>query len=860
MTTYPTTATGDALGSEVVPSAAITRLFPQDGLFLRAEHLAQMQSYTRELSRALARAGGSGVAYGLTAGFDSARTRITVTDGLAFDPAGATLLLESAQELVPPTADAATSFWVIELVAAERPVGAVETVFSTLGDCGSNDAAGSARPYVSEGLRIVLRPVQLPLPAQIQPNQLRNALASAYFERERIAGGALIATSAADTPGAALTGSAWATGTGVSSGSSGTAGSSGPAAVPIGVLLHTDTGWQVDVWMARRDRIDPPARRGWQQRLGHRPADVFLAQVLQFQAQLATMDLQSESLFTAISRAVTETHELLELASKGGGNTVGRKSVLGRADDLMQSLAAVQTLSGVSGGRQVLLERGFVELPPAGYLPVDPGLGAVNEQVRRLLGDTVKLRFRAVRPDQVALALEHAQHLDRISLTAGRSDLRARPDVDILVPDGVPTGAVAAGDVHFAKGTVGFENAGDNGSPYQHPGLARFEKDGTGRIRVAFAGFRPASLEQETADAALWADLQIDPDPFLLTPGTSSAVQLRVAWWNSQSRRRGEAVWRGDLSADLVCGQILVDDKTGRVEFQGRLVGGASRRQASMESDDFPIDVPVQLTAERSDGRLNRVRLQVGAWELPFALTTTAPVQVSARSTQIPNTNVTVLCDLTEDPMAVHPGQPARTSAEAALKELGGTEFPTIAPSRLFAEGSSGTAATGLGGPHNWVLFTRRADCGCDSGVDGRAVVPLRLDLYTLDAGIREPIGGTATGARFVDTLEWDGGTFWLSADSDAVLEGWAHPATGPAPAAPVGAGVWLSVAAPYPFIVRQALNRMGADDASQLPVKLLAGNAPVNLSPRSVGAILVRLAPAQKPDPGLVEADPGKV
>ncbi|HEY6145541.1 MAG TPA: hypothetical protein VIV13_04660, partial [Solirubrobacterales bacterium] len=57
-----------------------------------------------------------------------------------------------------------------------------------------------------------------------------------------------------------------------------------------------DAGWSVDVWAARRDRGDPSPARTWQYRLGMRPWDVYVAQILQFQAQLQDVGGDSSGL------------------------------------------------------------------------------------------------------------------------------------------------------------------------------------------------------------------------------------------------------------------------------------------------------------------------------------------------------------------------------------------------------------------------------------------------------------------------------------------------------------------------------------------------------------------------------------
>ena len=134
-----------------------------------------------------------------------------------------------------------------------------------------------------------------------------------------------------------------------------------------------------------------PPRGYWAGRTELRPWPVFLAQVLQFQCQLADLGV---------------------------------------------------TLPGPAAPpaawTQILLNAGFVTVPPAGYLAVDPGSGiALRQQCQALLGNGVDLRFCAVRRDQIAHELERAQHMNRISLIQGLRNQADREQVDILVPDGV---------------------------------------------------------------------------------------------------------------------------------------------------------------------------------------------------------------------------------------------------------------------------------------------------------------------------------------------------------------------------------------------------------------------------------------
>ncbi len=85
---------------------------------------------------------------------------------------------------------------------------------------------------------------------------------------------------------------------------------------------------------------------------------------------------------------------------------------------------------------RILIDGGIVELPPAGYLPVDlTGVVDVPTQVQRLLGPGLDLRFCTMRHDQAGFEVRKAQDLDRISMLVGIDDPTAKPQVDILVPD-----------------------------------------------------------------------------------------------------------------------------------------------------------------------------------------------------------------------------------------------------------------------------------------------------------------------------------------------------------------------------------------------------------------------------------------
>src|SRR5215472_14465640 len=87
MTTIPAdaTATDESVGT-TTSITGIRRLNPADGLFLRSEHLNQMQTYSRELALAVGIAGGTGVVYGF--GLTLSGSMLSATPGLAIDAAG----------------------------------------------------------------------------------------------------------------------------------------------------------------------------------------------------------------------------------------------------------------------------------------------------------------------------------------------------------------------------------------------------------------------------------------------------------------------------------------------------------------------------------------------------------------------------------------------------------------------------------------------------------------------------------------------------------------------------------------------------------------------------------------------------
>jgi hypothetical protein len=182
-----------------------------------------------------------------------------------------------------------------------------------------------------------------------------------------------------------------------------------------------------------------------------RPWNRFLAQVLQFQCQLSDLlrGMLGDGLVpldpcaenrVAIGDAKHKIEELLQIWAAAKVELIselGKHSV--DALEGLRKLLGSATTGGEtsSDGQRILIDGGIVELPPAGYLPVNPGDQLdIPEQVRRWMGPGVDLRFCVVDSDDVPRELVGAQHMDRISLLTGIDDPAAKPPVDVLVPDG----------------------------------------------------------------------------------------------------------------------------------------------------------------------------------------------------------------------------------------------------------------------------------------------------------------------------------------------------------------------------------------------------------------------------------------
>jgi hypothetical protein len=406
-------------GSPAIAGGVFTRLNPVDGLFLRAEHLDRIERYASELVAAVGAGLGPGVVFGFTCRLNN--DGVEATGGLAF-AAGQPLqstntTTVSLKGLQPKTVD---DFWVVEIVPATWEFGS-EPVYGGL--CEDPCGRGSGiHPYAAEGVELRLRRDSLQGFAGQECSLLRNWLASNYFEREREYGGTQNRSPNApwllpDTPSGSvddITLHPWSKGTGAYD----------QTAVPLAVVWKCDGDWYLDVWTARRDRGEPTPEAAWKWRFGMRPWNVFIAQVLQFQDQLAQAD----------SPAVRELPEYVKQALEylGAGQELVGNIRSKYAEPAVGHLGkAYEALTG-QAQQASLITLGFDELPPAGYLPWNfDGVQDRQAAAQALFGDGVDVRVRDCRADFVAHAIEQVQHMDRIPL---KDHANGKPKIDLLIP------------------------------------------------------------------------------------------------------------------------------------------------------------------------------------------------------------------------------------------------------------------------------------------------------------------------------------------------------------------------------------------------------------------------------------------
>ncbi|NHN38337.1 hypothetical protein G8764_13595 [Pseudomaricurvus alcaniphilus] len=325
-----------------------------------------------------------------------------------------------------------------------------EDVYGKL--CSEACSTSTNRSYIIEGVEVRAVPINL---SQLYKNSaavdlsavhLRSRVASAYFEQER----QLIAS---HISASGLSSSIWCLG----------AEASGGNGVPIAIIgRNGSTTLFLDAWTARRERMEAPPRHYWAGRMAMRPWQQFLAQILQFQCQLRACLTSTDP--NAPCKTLREFDPCASTRKIAGEAAAGMRYLLdslGRMAGQLSDLQALNinnaTLAELQGGsagleaqyqklidvarvvlpEQLLINCGIVEVPSAGYLPVNASSTiTVNEQVRRFFGDGVDLRFCVTRADYIPHALEEAQHMERICLLSGLDNAANKPKVDVLVPEG----------------------------------------------------------------------------------------------------------------------------------------------------------------------------------------------------------------------------------------------------------------------------------------------------------------------------------------------------------------------------------------------------------------------------------------
>jgi hypothetical protein len=484
-----TAGTGDIVslgtmagGVAFVPQTTpLVRLNYFDGKFLRADDLTLEQRGQRMLVQLSNRAGGPGVVHGFNVSVTTG-PKLVLSGGLGIDPAGRVLylpetvevpvadLLAAAQgpsptptgqsgsgssaftpcepELIAPGANVpvieGVQLYVVALAHAEALCGH-EEVLGRL--CSQGCETAEDRPYRNEGVVVLLQP--LPLAGPLAPaiggitftdTHLRSRVASAWFAQERQGAGSWLSAPA-------LRSTQWCQGAAALTGD----------VVPVGVLASKgSTVVFLDPWIVRRERMDAPPRSYWAGRMELRPWPVFLAQVLQFQCQYAGLPAApgggggggtdpcapSKGLLDVSTQLVDALAGQLKDFGWTGESTDSGGFVLSDVvlAEFKQHALDVLTGPAAPGSGSTLIDGGIIELPPAGYLPVDPqSPTSLRAQLEPVFGSGVDLRFCAVRRDQIPHELERAQHMDRISLLRGRAAPAAVEPVDVLVPDGTTT-------------------------------------------------------------------------------------------------------------------------------------------------------------------------------------------------------------------------------------------------------------------------------------------------------------------------------------------------------------------------------------------------------------------------------------
>ncbi|KRE60000.1 hypothetical protein ASG92_22210 [Arthrobacter sp. Soil736] len=399
----PASKDAEAMPHRTVRAAA-RGLHAADGLFLRAAHLEAIQQYARSLALSAGMSAGTGVVWGFPLRLlpDS----LEVGPGLAIHPQGFALQsIEAATLDLELLSSDGTSYWILEAEPGAQLYEGSEPSYGNI--CQDSCPGATIQPWQQDTVLFRLRAETFPGLNDLDTASARSRLASYYFERERRMLEPWL------TPGdnsgrvSPVLTRPWAQGPPAKPEAKG---------VPLALLMKVGNEWVLDVWAARRDIDGAVSPRALLSRLGMRQWNIFMAQILQFQAQLAETSLESRRADKdSIKRLFEEVGETI----RGLGEE--------RAEHLLSGY-----LAGLSAGLgSTLNQAGFTELPPAGFI-ADPGEeGRSLQSLTAFFGGNVVLRLIHSSADAALAAVAEAQHLDRIPLNP-RTENQAL--IDVYIP------------------------------------------------------------------------------------------------------------------------------------------------------------------------------------------------------------------------------------------------------------------------------------------------------------------------------------------------------------------------------------------------------------------------------------------
>lgn len=792
---------GGTSGLVVVPQpTALTRLHYFDGKLLRADDLDREQQYLRSLVHLSNQAGGSGAVHGFDVALSKKGDALVVGPGMAIDPKGRVLLLpvtgtelgvedliQKSQAVSQPAAGGSgsggaasaasfvhclptatssgevpaqvprdTSLYLITVGYAEALCGE-DDVFGKL--CQDACAGSTDRPYAVEGLVFRAIPLLLGTPlatstaVALGPVHARSLVASAYYADEKAALPHLLSA-------AGLRSSTWCKGALLFCGD----------AVPLAVLSRSGAQTLfLDAWIARRERMEESPRRYWAMRMAMRPWNIYLAQILQFQCQLADLLRGQDSPGSAqdpcagaLSKAADLLAGIKEAIGDAGGQA-GAEAIKALEDYLSQATTDITSLPG----ERMLIEGGIVELPPAGYLPVSPtSLMTVNDQVRRLVGEGLDLRFCVVRPDFVGHALEEAQHMDRISLLAGLDDPDQKPEVDVLVPDGEIVSVTNSDDLYLFRLAVKpnpemFGDGGDGDGGQQGSSGSEFAFQGASRVELLpgrGAAFHAAGLASSTGQDAAgavqsttasgWASLRVESNPFTASPGDIIPISADGDLVAVENGKQGSI--QIDATARLrvlsVAHPTSIDwNLTGKLDVIVDATSASSNKPTESDTAKAIFNVQSQFkgaadaaqfvvlaTSTNLDEPL-KVVLKIAWGGTP--LTVQIAVDAAEGDQEISNL---FKVKLVLDPDVIQPSNSWHSLALQAISAIGVAlqdgMYSDAAEAKLFPSPEQTGGELVVRAVRDWVLFHRRRAKRCGVEPAREALPPRRYQLWALDA------------------------------------------------------------------------------------------------------------------------------